>query len=145
MKKRTNPERVDSDNPEWTEADLKRAKSMEALPASLRSKLRGRPPGRLLEVTAGHELVWEYISPYRGSGALPLNLVYRAYRAPYEWLPQRPRPDENPVAPLDITRFRVPGAAPPGRDREVEVAGVQAGQGDESFCVAPSGEGAVST
>lgn len=43
--------------------------------------------GRIFEVTAEHELVWEYISPYWGKGALGLNMVYRAYRYPFDWVP----------------------------------------------------------
>jgi hypothetical protein len=43
--------------------------------------------GRIFEVTAEHEIVWEYISPYWRQPPLSLNLVYRAYRAPYERVP----------------------------------------------------------
>ncbi len=28
--------------------------------------------------------VWEYVCPYWGT-ALPMNMVYRSYRLPYEW------------------------------------------------------------
>jgi hypothetical protein len=67
--------------------------------------------GRLFEITANHEIVWEYISPYKGV-FMPMNMIYRAYRVPYEWVPQEARPEEKPVAPLDLRTFRVPGAAP---------------------------------
>ena len=43
--------------------------------------------GRLIEVTPGHEIVWEYISPYWGK-MLKINMIYRAYRVPYDWVPQ---------------------------------------------------------
>jgi hypothetical protein len=43
--------------------------------------------GRLLEVTSAHEIVWEYISPYY-SPTRKINSVYRAYRAPADWVPQ---------------------------------------------------------
>jgi hypothetical protein len=43
--------------------------------------------GRFIEVTAGHEIVWEYISPYRGR-MMNINMIYRAYRLPYDWVPQ---------------------------------------------------------
>lgn len=92
------------------------------------------------EVTATHEIVWEYISPYRSGGAHDLNLVYRAYRAPYDWVPQLPVPGEQRIARIDPAIFRVPGAAGPGREREVLVQGVQEGQRDAVFCVAASGE-----
>jgi hypothetical protein len=96
--------------------------------------------GRIFEVTRSHELVWEYISPYRGSRGLNrgmMNMVYRAYRAPYSWVPQRPAPTETPIPPLERSGFRVPGAAPPGREREISVPGVEADQQDAAFCVAP--------
>src|SRR5215472_18651883 len=51
--------------------------------------------GRMFEVTRNHELVWEYISPYWGKRGL--NMVYRAYRAPYAWVPYREAPVEVPV------------------------------------------------
>ncbi len=43
--------------------------------------------GRIFEVTPEHEMVWEYISPYWGK-MMHMNMVYRAYRVPYEWVPQ---------------------------------------------------------
>ena len=43
-----------------------------------------RPPHR---GHPGHEIVWEYISPYWGK-MLKINMIYRAYRVPYEWVPQ---------------------------------------------------------
>ena len=37
--------------------------------------------GRMLEVTAGGEIVWEYVNPYFGDGPNGLNnRVFRAYR-----------------------------------------------------------------
>jgi hypothetical protein len=92
--------------------------------------------GRIFEVTRDHELVWEYISPYWGKRGL--NMVYRAYRAPYDWVPQRQAPTETPIPPLDKSQFRVQGAAQLGREREISVPGVEAGQLDAAFCVASS-------
>jgi Arylsulfotransferase (ASST) len=92
--------------------------------------------GRILEVTREHELVWEYVSPYWGKGALRLNLLYRAYRAPYAWVPQLPTPEERAIPRLDPATFRVPGAAGPGVEGEVTVAGVAPEASDASFCVA---------
>jgi hypothetical protein len=91
--------------------------------------------GRIFEVTAQHELVWEYISPFWGK-QMKINMVYRAYRAPYNWVPQLETPKEVPIAPIDITTFRVPGAAPPGRKSETIVEGVGPYQGDTALCVA---------
>jgi len=96
--------------------------------------------GRIFEVTRDHQLVWEYISPYWGKGHLNLNMVYRAYRYPHDWVPQLAEPKPTPVQRLDIKQFRVPGAAPLGRDREVKVRGASPEQRDAAFCVATSSE-----
>jgi len=45
MKKRPDPEMIDDDNPEWTEADFARAMGFEQLPASLKKTLSGRKRG----------------------------------------------------------------------------------------------------
>ena len=63
--------------------------------------------GRLFEVTAEGDIVWEYVHPVF-SGARRSNGVYRAYRIPYEWIPQLPVPDEVAVTPPSLVDFRVP-------------------------------------
>ena len=90
--------------------------------------------GRIIEVTPEHELVWEYITPYWGS-MLHMNMIYRAYRVPYEWVPQLERPKQTPIRPIDVTTFRVPGAAAPGHRQVTEVEGVRPYQGDAALCV----------
>ncbi|HHU30650.1 MAG: aryl-sulfate sulfotransferase [Bacillota bacterium] len=65
--------------------------------------------GRIFEVTCEHEIVWEYMNPHFGPNG---PITYRAYRLPYEWIPQLPKPEEVPVQPPDNKVFRVPGAAP---------------------------------
>ena len=69
--------------------------------------------GRLFEVTPDHEIVWEYINPYYAEipGRGRLNMVYRAYRVPYEWVPQAARNEEIEILPVDPSTFRVPGAS----------------------------------
>lgn len=66
--------------------------------------------GRILEVTHTCEIVWEYISPYFKADTQN-NLVYRAYRYPYDWIPQLNKPEEVPIQPVDNTLFWLPGAA----------------------------------
>ncbi|MDK2824157.1 MAG: hypothetical protein PWQ67_473 [Clostridia bacterium] len=95
--------------------------------------------GRIIEVTSDHELVWEYISPYWGK-QMKINMVYRAYRVPYDWVPQLDVPKEVPIEPIDVTTFRVPGAAPIGRRKETIVEGVLPYQGDTALCVAAGDE-----
>ncbi len=65
--------------------------------------------GRIFEVTANHQMVWEYISPYYAEGGRT-NFVYRAYRAPYDWVPQLNPPEEKSVPKPDNSKFRVPGS-----------------------------------
>lgn len=90
--------------------------------------------GRIIEVTAGHELVWEYISPYWGKH-FKMNMVYRAYRYPYDYVPQVTPSREIAIAPLDVTSFRVPGASPKGPRSEVIVEGVVPYQTSSALCV----------
>lgn len=90
--------------------------------------------GRLFEVTADHEIVWEYHSPYFGTH-LTTNMVYRAYRYPYDYIPQIPQPEEKAIAPVDNTDYRLPNAKSKEFRRMVKVEGVD-GYGDVSgFCV----------
>ena len=70
--------------------------------------------GRIFEVTRNHEIVWEYVSPFWGK-TLNNNMVYRAYRIPYAWIPQLSQPLETPIVPVDVRTLRLPGAAPAGR------------------------------
>jgi hypothetical protein len=90
--------------------------------------------GRIFEVTRDHELVWEYISPYWGK-FFNVNMVYRAYRAPYEWVPQIAPPKEVAIERIDVVTFRVPGATAPGPKREVIVEGCLPYQGASALCV----------
>lgn len=95
--------------------------------------------GRIIEVTPDHEIVWEYISPYWGKH-MKINMVYRAYRVPYEWIPQLDPPKEVPIEPIDVRTFRVPGAAPLGPREVTEVPGVLPYQGSTALCVADAEE-----
>jgi hypothetical protein len=68
-------------------------------------------PGRLFEVTADGTIVWEYMSPFFGNGPRRSNAVYRAYRLPYDWIPQLKRPREQAVTPPALSDFKVPASA----------------------------------
>jgi len=91
--------------------------------------------GRIIEVTAEHELVWEYISPYWGK-EMNMNMVYRAYRAPYNWVPQLDEPKQVAIEQIDVKTYRMPGAAASGAKKETTVEGVLPYQGDAVLCVA---------
>lgn len=62
--------------------------------------------GQLQEVTPDHEIVWEYISPYYTANG-NYNLVYRAYRLPYDYAPQLKKPSERAVIPPKNADFRI--------------------------------------
>jgi hypothetical protein len=93
--------------------------------------------GRIFEVTPKHNLVWEYISPYWGR-KMNINMVYRAYRVPYEWIPQLEKPEEKPIPRIDCKQFRMPGAAEPGEHGVVTVAGVRDYNPESPLCVLPA-------
>jgi len=76
---------------------------------------------RIFEVTAEHEIVWEYLSPYTHR-MIKINLLYRAYRIPYEWVPQVGRPTEKAIPRFDNNKFRVPGSS---RKRPLKVTKIQ--------------------
>jgi len=63
--------------------------------------------GRIFEVTSDAEIVWEYVSPYFETREAASNAVYRAYRVPYDWIPQLERPRERAVVPPDLAEFRI--------------------------------------
>lgn len=63
--------------------------------------------GRLFEVTPEGEVVWEYVSPYFVEREAASNAVYRAYRLPYDWVPQLDVPEERAVVPPPLGEFRV--------------------------------------
>jgi hypothetical protein len=63
--------------------------------------------GRIFEVTTDGEIVWEYVSPYFTRNGRT-NRVYRAYRVPYDWIPQLEKPSEREVIPPDVRAFRIP-------------------------------------
>jgi len=90
--------------------------------------------GRIIEVTPDHRIVWEFISPHFGQSAR-FNMLYRAYRLPYEWVPQLEQPKEIPVEPVEVSTFRMPGASAPGVVEVTEVAGVKPYQRTEALCV----------
>ena len=48
----------------------------------------------MFEVTKEGAIVWEYMFPLF-AGANPSNAVYRAYRIPYEWIPQLTKPTSS--------------------------------------------------
>jgi hypothetical protein len=95
--------------------------------------------GRVFEVTRGHEIVWEFVNPWKG-GKFNMNMVYRAYRVPYHWVPQIPEPEEKAVPRPDNCRFRVPGSPRKKAGRITTVKGGKKKYYESQFCVVPSKE-----
>ena len=90
--------------------------------------------GRLFEITPDHEIVWEYHSPYFGKQLA--NMVYRAYRYPYDYCPQAAKPEEKAIAPVDNTEFRLPNAKTKEFRRLVNVEGTEGFGQVAGFCLA---------
>ena len=59
----------------------------------------------LREYTKDQKLVWEYVYPEAG-----MNLIYRAYRIPYEWIPQLEKPEEVEIPRIDCSKFQLEGS-----------------------------------
>lgn len=64
--------------------------------------------GRVFELTEEKELVWEFVSPFFSEGDTPSHRIYRAYRVPYDWIPQLDEPRERAVIPPPLGEFRIP-------------------------------------
>ena len=60
---------------------------------------------RIIEVTHDYEIVWEYVVPPK----IGNDVSYRAYRVPYDWVPQLERYPDTPVVPPDISEFHIDG------------------------------------
>lgn len=60
---------------------------------------------RLMEFTPEGNLVWEYLYPYAGN-----EIMYRAYRIPYEWAPQLSEQKQIAIPRIDNAGFLMPGA-----------------------------------
>ena len=69
--------------------------------------------GRIFQVTAEGEIVWEYVNPHFSAwstehptlGKEPVNWIYRAQPVPYDWVPEGTPHSENPVPPPDRQDF----------------------------------------
>jgi hypothetical protein len=64
-------------------------------------------PGRVFEVTAEGAIVWEYMNAPTPTGSRS-NSVFRAYRLPYDWIPQIAAPVEAAVTPPPAGEFTLP-------------------------------------
>jgi hypothetical protein len=70
--------------------------------------------GRLFQVTAQGEIVWEYVNPYFRTDKDALtgrptanNQLYRGQPVPYDWVPAGTPHPEKPVIPPELGSFRI--------------------------------------
>jgi uncharacterized protein (DUF4415 family) len=68
MNKKPNPELVDDENPEWTDEMFKQSVRLDALPASLQAKLRGRPKAIVTKEAVKLRLDADVLAALRASG-----------------------------------------------------------------------------
>lgn len=88
---------------------------------------------RMFEVTPDKEIVWEYRAPFTKES--PNQFIYRAYRYPYDYVPQLDKPEEVPVERLEVETFRVPGAALGMLDNFTEVPEAKGFNSSIAACV----------
>ena len=68
MNKKPNPELVDDENPEWTDEMFKQSVRLDALPATLQAKLRGRPKAIVTKEAVKLRLDADVLAALRASG-----------------------------------------------------------------------------
>lgn len=69
MNKKSNPNLIDTDNPEWTAQDIKTAVPFSSLPATLRTKLGGRGPQKApAKVSTTIRLSPDVVQAFRAAG-----------------------------------------------------------------------------
>jgi hypothetical protein len=78
--------------------------------------------GRIIEITPEQEIIWEYISPFLHR-MMKTNMIYRAYRVPYDWAPRAERSKEMAIPRIDNSKFKVPSSPKLNRERVVRVKG----------------------
>lgn len=83
MSNRPNPELIDDENPEWTDEDAKHAVRFSGLPASLQTKLRGRPKVAVTKERITIRLSPDVVGAFRATGDGWQTRVDAALR---EWL-----------------------------------------------------------
>jgi len=68
LRKKSNPELIDAENPEWTDEMFKQSVRVKAIPESLQAKLRGRPKAAVTKERITIRLSQEVVAQFRASG-----------------------------------------------------------------------------
>lgn len=75
--------------------------------------------------------MWEYVFPDVG-----MSLLYRAYRIPYDWIPQLDEPTEVKIPRIDNTTYHLEGSAQSEYENTaVTVEGAHAFNDEMAHCV----------
>jgi len=69
MSKKSNPEMIDEENPEWTDEMITHSVSFNELPVALQAKLRGRPKLPMTKERITIRLSPDVLESFRASGA----------------------------------------------------------------------------
>ncbi len=100
MSKRPDPELVDDENPEWTEAEAEHAVPLAGLPPSLQDKLRGRPKAATTKERINIRLSPDVLEAFRATGDGWQTRIDAALR---DWLEAHP-----PSQSESLKRQKVP-------------------------------------
>jgi len=68
MRKKSNPELIDTESPEWTDEMFRQSGRFAAIPESLQAKLRGRPKAAVTKERIAIRLSQEVVAQFRASG-----------------------------------------------------------------------------
>ena len=89
--------------------------------------------GRIIEVTKDFEIVWDYTSPYYDSSNV--NMMYRSYSVPYDYVPQVNHSEEKAVSELDPKTLNLKNAYGNNIEESVSIEGTWDYGKKASFCV----------
>lgn len=68
MSKRPDPEMIDDENPEWTDAEAQHAVPVTSLPVSLQTRLRDRPKVAVIKERISLRLSPDVLEAFRATG-----------------------------------------------------------------------------
>ena len=94
--------------------------------------------GRIFEITRKFEIVWEYVNPFHNKDYR--SLVYRAYRVPYDWVPQAERTEEVAIHRLDNSKFNVTESKSAKTIRTTDIVREARIESGAQFCVLPKND-----
>lgn len=79
--------------------------------------------GIMLEITEDGEIVWKWICPYKSSADYYAfhNIIYQGFRYPYDYIPEKEKPHEVTMLPVNKSLFRLPGAGYFGTNKVIDV------------------------